>query len=98
MRAQTYKEPVSTSQKGDDDAVVVAYPNPTKDFVVVKAKDSAVKIKQVTFYSVLGIQVADFVVNMNAGEIHIEKLKPGKYLMKYVLSNNVQKVTQIVKQ
>ncbi|WP_419870141.1 T9SS type A sorting domain-containing protein [Chryseobacterium sp. CT-SW4] len=91
------REPNSISQKSDD-GVLLAYPNPAKDFLIVKAKDSSLKIKNVTFYSILGTQVASYMVNMNSGEINLEKLKPGKYLIRYTLSNNTQKVTQIVKQ
>ena len=85
------------SQKSDD-GIIVAYPNPAKDYLVVRAKDASLKVKNVTFYSILGTQVASYTVNMNSGEINIEKLKPGKYLIRYILSDNTQKVTQIVKQ
>ncbi|MEN4761936.1 MULTISPECIES: T9SS type A sorting domain-containing protein [unclassified Chryseobacterium] len=91
------REPGAFSQKSDD-GVLVAYPNPAKDFLIFKAKDTSLKIKSVTFYSILGTQVANYSVNMNSGEVNIEKLKPGKYLIRYVLSDNTQKVTQIVKQ
>lgn len=96
LKAQL-RHPGSMSQKSDD-GVLIAYPNPAKDFLVIKAKDSSLKIKSITFYSILGTQVANYTVNMNSGEINIEKLKPGKYLIRYILSNNTQKVTQIVKQ
>jgi hypothetical protein len=96
LKAQL-REPGSLSQKADD-GVLVAYPNPAKDYLLIKAKDSSLKIKTVTFYSILGMQVANYSVNMNSGEINIEKLKPGKYLIRYILSDNTQKVTQIVKQ
>lgn len=98
VSAQTsLREPVATSQKSDD-GVLVAYPNPARDFIVIKSKDSLQKIKSVTFYSILGIQVLQVNVNMNSGEINLEKLRPGKYLMRYTLSDNTQKVTQIIKQ
>ena len=86
-----------TNQKSDD-GVLVAYPNPARDFIIVKSKDAAVKIKSVTFYSILGMQVAEYQINKNSEEIRLDKLRPGKYLMRYVLSDNTQKVTQIVKQ
>lgn len=98
LSAQTsLREPVSTSQKSDD-GVLVAYPNPARDFIVIKSRDSFLKIKSVTFYSILGVQVLQVNVNMNSGEINLEKLRPGKYLMRYVMSDNTQKVTQIIKQ
>lgn len=96
LKAQL-REPGSISQKSDD-GVLIAYPNPAKDFLIVKAKDSSLKIKNVTFYSILGTQVANYSVNTNKAEINIERLKPGKYLIRYILSDNTQKVTQIVKQ
>lgn len=86
-----------TNQKSDD-GVIVAYPNPSRDFIVVKLKDTSLKIKSVTFYSILGMQVAEYQINKNSEEIRLDKLRPGKYLMRYVLSDNTQKVTQIVKQ
>lgn len=96
LKAQL-REPGSITQKADD-GVLLAYPNPAKDFLIIKAKDSSLRIKSVTFYSILGMQVANYTVNMNSGEINIEKLKPGKYMIRYILSDNTQKVTQIVKQ
>lgn len=95
-KAQT-REPLSLSQKSDD-GVLTAYPNPAKDFLMVKAKDASLKIKNVSFYSILGTQVASYNINSNSAEINIQKLKPGKYLIRYILSDNTQKVTQIVKQ
>ena len=93
----TLREPLSASQKSDDGALV-AYPNPTRDFIVVKAKNPSLKVVSVTFYSIIGTQVSETIVNNNSAEIRLDRLKPGKYLMKYVLSDNTQKVTQIVKQ
>lgn len=93
----TLREPLSASQKSDDGALV-AYPNPTRDFIIVKAKNPTLKVVSVTFYSIIGTQVSETYVNSNAAEIRLDKLKPGKYLMRYTLSDNTQKVTQIVKQ
>ncbi|MCQ4034223.1 T9SS type A sorting domain-containing protein [Kaistella montana] len=98
ISAQSFaREPIATSQKSDE-GVLVAYPNPAKDFIIVKSRDNDLKIKSVTFYSILGMQVAEYAVNMYSGEIRLDKLKPGKYLMRYTMSDNTQKVTQIVKQ
>jgi len=60
-KAQTVRES-ATAQKADD-GVLLAYPNPTKDFLLLKSKDPQVKIQYVTFYSVLGVQVAQYTVN-----------------------------------
>ncbi|MDO4225650.1 MAG: T9SS type A sorting domain-containing protein [Bergeyella zoohelcum] len=81
-----------------DDAVVVVYPNPARDNILVKSNDNFLKIKSVTFYSILGIEVATYNINAVSGEIRLDKLKSGKYMMKYTLSNGTQKITQIIKQ
>lgn len=91
------KEPIAASLKPEE-AVMVAYPNPARDFIVVKSKDASLRIKSVTFYSILGMEVADYTLNKNSAEIRLDRLRPGKYLMRYTMSDNTQKVTQIVKQ
>jgi len=88
---ETLREPLSASQKSDDGALV-AYPNPTRDFIIVKAKNPSLKVKSVTFYSIIGTQVLDISANSNTAELRLDRL------MKYTLSDNTQKVTQIVKQ
>ena len=97
LKAQNIREIANASQKSDD-GVLVVYPNPAKDYIIVKSKNTSLKIKSVAFYSILGVQVSEVSVNMNSGEIRLDKLRPGKYLMKYTLSDNTQKVTQIIKQ
>ena len=74
LSAQYSREPLSLSQKSDD-GVLVAYPNPAKDYILVKSKDASVRIKSVTFYSILGMQVASYGLNSNSAEINIEKLR-----------------------
>ena len=98
ISAQTVDRVSMISNQKSDDGVMVAYPNPARDFIIVKSKDASLKIKSVTFYSILGMQVAEYQINKNSEEIRLDKLRPGKYLMRYVLSDNTQKVTQIVKE
>ena len=81
-----------------DDGILVAYPNPTKDVLILKSKDDSAKIKTVTFFSILGAQVAEYTINSNNAELRLDKLRPGKYLMRYLLDDNTQKITQIIKQ
>ena len=95
---QTLREPISSSSQKSDDGALIAYPNPTRDFIIVKAKNPSLKGVNVTFYSIIGTQVSETNVNSNSAEIRLDRLKPGKYLMRYTLSDNTQKVTQIVKQ
>lgn len=95
--AQILKEPVAAVQK-QDEGLLIAYPNPTKDILLIKSKDKDLKIKNVAFYSILGMQMLTYNINLNAAEINLEKLRPGKYLMKYTLSDGTSKVKQIIKQ
>ncbi|MEC5395384.1 T9SS type A sorting domain-containing protein [Bergeyella sp. RCAD1439] len=95
--AQTLKDPNTPAQKADDGLLVV-YPNPAKDYLAVRSKDNALKIKTVTFYSILGVEVATYNLNQNSAELRLDRLKPGKYLMRSLMSDNSQKITQIIKQ
>lgn len=95
MKAQTAR---TIAGQKTDDGVLVAFPNPTKDVLILKSKDNSAKIKMVTFFSILGVQVAEFAINSNNAELRLDKLRPGKYLMRYVLDDNTQKITQIIKQ
>lgn len=81
-----------------DDGILVIYPNPVKDYIMIKSKNPSVKVKSVAFYSILGMQVADYQLNSTSSEIRLDRLQSGKYLLKYTLSDNTQKVIQIVKQ
>lgn len=91
------KDPFLPSAKGDD-AMLTVYPNPARDFIVLKVKNPVLKVKSITFYSIIGVQVAEIAVNLNSAEVRLDKLRPGKFLMKYLLSDNTQNVIQIIKQ
>lgn len=82
-------------QRNED---IIAYPNPTKDILFLKTAQHNIRVKSIVFFDILGTQVAHFSANSNSVEIDISRLKQGKYLMKYVLSDNTQKVKQIIKQ
>ena len=96
MEAQSFQTGKSSQTANDKE--LIAYPNPAKDFLYLKTSDPNVKIKSATFYSILGNVVADVQINANYSEIRVDRLKQGKYLMRYVLSNNTQKIIQVIKQ
>ena len=96
MEAQSFQTGISSQTTNDKE--LIAYPNPAKDFLYLKTSDPNVKIKSATFYSILGNVVADVQINANYSEIRVDRLKQGKYLMRYVLSNNTQKIIQVIKQ
>lgn len=95
MKAQSAR---TVAGQKTDDGILVAYPNPTKDVLVLRSKDDSSKIRTVTFFSILGAQVAEYSINSNNAELRLDKLRPGKYLMRYILDDNTQKITQIIKQ
>ncbi len=97
FKCQSASETSSISQNTDD-GVLIAYPNPVKTSIFIKSKDANIKIKNVSFYSILGTQVASYNINNDRSEINLEKLRPGKYLMRYILSDNTSKIKQIIKQ
>lgn len=97
FQAQGFREISSQSQKSDD-GILVAYSNSARDIIILKSKDTGLRIRSVTFYSILGVEVMMIPINAHSGEIRLDKLRPGKYLMRYVMSNNTQKVVQIIKQ
>ena len=96
MEAQSFQTGKSSQTANDKE--LIAYPNPAKDFLYLKTSDPNVKIKSATFYSILGNVVADVQINANYSEIRVDRLKQGKYLMRYVLSNNTQRIIQVIKQ
>ena len=96
-KCQSAQESITTAQNSDD-GVLIAYPNPVKTSIFIKAKDSNVKVRSVAFYSILGTQVASYNLNANTSEVNLERLRPGKYLMRYILSDNTSKIKQIIKQ
>ena len=88
----------SSFNQKTDDGILMAYPNPTKDVLMLKSKNNLVKIKSVAFFSILGAQVAEYNINSNYAEIRLDRLQAGKYLMRYSMSDDTQKITQIIKQ
>ena len=48
ISAQTVDRVSMISNQKSDDGVMVAYPNPARDFIIVKSKDASLKIKSVT--------------------------------------------------
>lgn len=85
----------SETQKTTD---VVVFPNPASDFASVSSKNALVKIKTVKIYSIIGVEVASYIINQNQTELQLGKLKPGKYLIRFEMGDGKQLVKQLVKQ
>lgn len=96
VQGQSFNNDVYGDKK--DNKLLIAYPNPAKDILFIKVKDNAVKIKSIALYSILGVQISEFQVEASQTEIRLDRLKSGKYLLRYTLNDNTQKVTQFIKQ
>ncbi|CAM3441390.1 T9SS sorting signal type C domain-containing protein [Elizabethkingia occulta] len=65
----------------------------------LQIEDSHSKLKSVTIYAIIGKPVIELKdINLNMVKLPTEQLKPGKYLIKYTLSNNIDQVIQLVKE
>jgi len=65
----------------------------------LQIEDSHFKLKSVTIYAVIGKPVMELKnINLSMVKLPTEQLKPGKYLIKYTLSNNIDQVIQLVKE
>ncbi|KUG10357.1 hypothetical protein BAZ12_04580 [Elizabethkingia miricola] len=65
----------------------------------LQIEDSHFTLKSVTIYAIIGKPVMELKnINLNMVKLPTEQLKPGKYLIKYTLSNNIDQVIQLVKE
>lgn len=98
LRAQANRtESVYPNQIGDKELMIS--PNPAKDNVNLQIKNANVKLKSIVIYSIIGMQVAEFNnLNQSSIDLRLDRLYPGKYLVKYTLSDGIQRVKQMIKQ
>lgn len=80
------------------DEVIIAYKNDSREVLVIKALHHQVKIKSISIFDILGTQVAHLSSNTSIMEVDLSRLRAGKYLISYTLSDNTHKVKQIIKQ
>lgn len=80
-----------------EDTVLAVYPTVSHDMIYIKTKNS-LRIKMLTFYSILGVQVQEILVpNLQTVQVELDRLKSGKYLIRCLLSDGSQKVVSVVK-
>lgn len=79
---------------------IIIFPNPARETVNLSMKNTNdLKFTYVGIYSILGNQVAEFTgLNQSMLDLRIDRMKPGRYLLKYILSDNTQKVKQLIKE
>jgi len=99
LAAQANDRATLTATAQGSEPQLVVYPNPATSTVNLSIKHPQLKLKSVVIYSIIGVQIAEF-NNINQSEIdlRLDRLRPGKYLLRYTLSDNSQKVTQLIKQ
>lgn len=96
-KGQTIRSQVASQGTPEKDLVI--FPNPARENINLKVTNPNVKLKSVTIYALIGMQVAEFTnLNQNSVDLRIDRLKPGKYFVKYTLSNNTQQVAQLIKE
>ena len=86
MKAQSTKDSVVPSHKSDD-GVLVAYPNPAKDFIEIKTNT---KIESVQICDNLG----RILKTENTAKINVSNLEKGVYYLKI---NNGEKIEKFIK-
>lgn len=82
---------------GREEAAVAIYPNPTHGDLTIRTSGT-VKIKSLSVFSLLGTPLLSYEYNQPMVEVNLDKLKPGKYFLRYTLSDNTERVKQIIKQ
>jgi len=86
------------TSSGTAERDILVYPNPVRDNVTLKVSEGN-RLKNIAIYSIVGKLVAEYKgLNQNSVNLRLNRLKPGKYLVKYTLSDNSQKATQLIKQ
>jgi hypothetical protein len=60
----------------------VTYPNPTKDFIILKIKDHARHNLRYTFFDVKGASIASDVIAISNAQVQMKYLSKGPYVLK----------------
>lgn len=97
IQAQSTAVDYGVTSASDRDLVI--YPNPVRDNATIKTMQAGVKLRTLVIYSIVGKEVAEY-RNLNQSSINLNlvQLRPGKYLVKYTLSDRTEKVAQLIKQ
>ena len=77
-----------------DNFNVVAFPNPTNDFITLSG--SEIWLESVYLFDISGKMLKEVIVNGNKGIVDITEFSDGIYLMK-IISDNKSKLIQIIK-
>jgi len=91
---QTLSNPALTTVN----LTAVTYPNPTKDFIILKITDSALHNLRYTLFDVNGKAIASGLITESSTQIQLKYLAIGAYILKVIQKNKALKTFKILKQ
>jgi hypothetical protein len=91
---QTLSNPALTSVN----LTAVTYPNPTKDFIILKITDSALHNLRYTLFDVNGKAIASGSITEASTQVQMKHLAIGAYILKVSQQNKSLKTFKILKQ
>ena len=77
---------------------VVTYPNPTKDFIILKITDSALNNLRYTLFDVNGKAISSGSITESNTQVQLKHLSIGAYILKVSQQNQSLKTFKILKQ
>jgi hypothetical protein len=91
---QTLSNPALTTVN----LTAVTYPNPTKDFIILKITDSALHNLRYSLFDVNGKALASGLITESSTQIQLKHLAIGAYILKVSQQNESLKTFKILKQ
>jgi hypothetical protein len=91
---QTLSNPALTTVN----LTAVTYPNPTKDFIILKITDSALHNLRYSLFDVNGKAIASGSITKSSTQIQLKYLAIGAYILKVSQQNQSLKTFKILKQ
>ena len=91
---QTLSNPALTSVN----LTAVTYPNPTKDFIILKITDSALNNLRYTLFDVNGKAIASGSITESSTQVQMKYLAIGAYILKVSQQHQSLKTFKILKQ
>ena len=91
---QTLRNPALTTVK----VTAVTYPNPTKDFIILKITDNALHNLRYTLFDINGKSIASSSITESSTKIKMKYLSIGAYVLKVTQKNKSLKTFKILKQ
>jgi hypothetical protein len=90
---QTLSNPALTTVK----VTAVTYPNPTKDFIILKITDRALNNLRYTLFDVSGKSIVSDAIATSSTQIQMKYLSIGAYVLKVSQKNKPLKTFKILK-